>query len=230
MRRRRAAAVSWKQSSQSPLLVGRAAAIRIRPSLSTPLRLWDTDFYHFRKSVLGRIAGDRGWRKRCCIYLGRADRHLPHQRQSFVSHSPIRTGLLQNARNIARRSDGVPFSVDANRFSQLSGIIQPTLCHAADIRAAKSHVRFTPESGQSATTCPPRTEGILMPISHDGLVEATGRSLLHLKSVDGHLGIVRGRPRFDGWRRNVPRGCTSMEIGRGIYLRGRDSFGRSLRG
>ena len=62
------------------------------------------------------------------------------------------------------------------------------------------------------------------------MVEATGRSPLHLKSVDGHFDIVRGRTRFDGWRRNVARGCTSTGVGGGIYLRGRDSFGRSLRG
>ena len=67
------------------------------------------------------------------------------------------------------------------------------------------------------------------PISYDSLVEATGRSLLHLESVDGQL-FVRVRTRFDGWRRNVARGCTSTGVGGGIYLRGRYSFGRSLRG
>jgi len=71
--------------------------------------------------------------------------------------------------------------------------------------------------------------GILVEVVHVHCAPRS-RSLLHLKSVDGHPGIVRGRPRFDGWRRNVPRGCTPMGIGRGIYLRGRDSFGRSLRG
>ena len=62
------------------------------------------------------------------------------------------------------------------------------------------------------------------------MVEATGRLPLHLKSVDGHLGIVSGRTRFDGWRWNVARGCTSTGVSGGIYLRGRDPFGRSLRG
>src|SRR5262245_4029808 len=68
------------------------------------------------------------------------------------------------------------------------------------------------------------------PIGYDSLVKATGRSLLHLESVDGQLGIVRGRTRFDGWRRNVARGCTSTGVGGWIYWRGRYSFGRSVRG
>jgi hypothetical protein len=68
------------------------------------------------------------------------------------------------------------------------------------------------------------------PIGYDSLVNATGRSLLHLESVDGHFGIVGVRTRFDGWRRNFARRCTSTGVGGGIYLRGRYSFGRSLRG
>ena len=68
------------------------------------------------------------------------------------------------------------------------------------------------------------------PIGSDSLVEATGRPLLHLESVDGQLGIVRVPTRFDGWRRNVARGCTSTGVGGRIYLRGRYSFGRGLRG
>jgi len=59
------------------------------------------------------------------------------------------------------------------------------------------------------------------------MVEAKSSSPLHLESVDGHLGTVRGHTRSDGWRRNER---TSMGVGRGIYLRGSDSFGRSLRG
>ena len=54
------------------------------------------------------------------------------------------------------------------------------------------------------------------PIGYDCLVEATGSSLLHLESVDGQLGIVRVRTRFDGWRRNVARGCTSTAVGEGF--------------
>ena len=68
------------------------------------------------------------------------------------------------------------------------------------------------------------------PIGYDRIVETTGRSLLHLESVDGQLGIVGVRTRFDGWHRNVARGCTLTGVGGGIYLRGRYSFGRSLRG
>ena len=48
---------------------------------------------------------------------------------------------------------------------------------------------------------------------------------LHLESVNGHLGTVRGHTRSDGWRRNE---CASMGVGRGIYLRGSDSFGLSF--
>src|SRR5262249_13095339 len=68
------------------------------------------------------------------------------------------------------------------------------------------------------------------PIDFISLVKATSCSLLHLESVDGHFGIVRVRTRFDGWRRNFARRCTSTGVGGGIYLRGRYSFGRSLRG
>jgi hypothetical protein len=63
--------------------------------------------------------------------------------------------------------------------------------------------------------------------NYDSLVKATGRSLLHLESVDGHLGVVRVRTRLDRWRRNFAR--TSTGFGGRIYLRGRYSFGRSFR-
>jgi len=80
-------------------------------------------------------------------------------------------------------------------------------------------------SAVAMSALPPKAD-----IRQRHLVEATGRSLLHLEPVDGQLGIVRVRTRFDGWRRNVPRGCTSTGVGGGISLRGRYSFGRSLRG
>ena len=44
------------------------------------------------------------------------------------------------------------------------------------------------------------------------------RSLLHLESVDGQLGIARGRTRFNWWRRNFVRRC-STGIANRNYLR-----------
>src|SRR5262249_33461969 len=97
----------------------------------------------------------------------------------------------------------------------------------ADMCGAIAHVCFGPiadividGAGEATLSDDPD------PVGYD----ATGRSLLHLESVDGQLGIVRGRTRFDGWRRNVARGCTSTGVGGWIYWCGRYSFGRSVRG
>ena len=97
-----------------------------------------------------------------------------------------------------------------------------------DILASPNDVRFAPESGHAR--CKDTLSDDPKLVGCDSLVKATGRSLLHLKSVDGQLGIVRVRTRFDGWSRNVARRCTSTGVGGGIYLRGRYSFDRSLRG
>jgi hypothetical protein len=100
-----------------------------------------------------------------------------------------------------------------------------------DVGFSLNDVRFAPEGGHSAATCPLRATGYIerryQPIGYDGLVEATAASLLHLESVDRC--IVRVRTRFGGRRRNVARGYTSTRVGGGIYLRGRYSFGCSLR-
>jgi len=70
--------------------------------------------------------------------------------------------------------------------------------------AAKGHVCFASESGHVQCTRPcllwvqadingagdDTLSDDPKPIGYDSLVEATGRSLLHLESVDGLLGVV----------------------------------------
>jgi hypothetical protein len=88
-----------------------------------------------------------------------------------------------------RCNKACPLYPNNDRKSRHAQTVMSALPPKADMCSALAYVRFGPKAdingaGDDTLSDDPK------PIGYDSLVEATGRSLLHLESVDGLLGVV----------------------------------------